>query len=211
MNKQTLEEIITEALLEAKQRTKEELKKNRQNHADEGQENSVKSKCFVSSLRKRFECYYNKNRVADDNLFNRVESAGETKEFLHDIAVKCMESVQSPMRRSEIQRIRYVLWQIEIEMSKGAREFMEDLNKLGAGTQYSNKLFVVQRCWLSDKNNKNTWANKQVKEIAKMQKGQFFVAFIPHPKDWNMCTEQTIAEMIKVEESISHIPESSID
>ena len=189
-------------------RSKKQLRKRT---LDEGDEHSIMSRCFVKCLRKQFVCYYNQNKVADENSFIRVASAGETKEFLHDIAVKCMESVQSPMRRSKIQRIRYVLWQIEIEMSEGAREFMEDLNKLGAGTQSSNKLYVVQRCWLSDEKNKKAWANEQAKEIANMQKGQFFIAFIPHPSDWSICKDQTVPEMIKVDELTSHIPERIID
>lgn len=179
MNQQKLKTFLKLALVEAKKKACEDLKTRTKEIVKEGQKNSIKSRWFVRCLRDLYAKHYQR----DCSI--RVASAGRPKEFLHDISVFKVECVPSPMEQSEIPRIVDVLWQIESEMSIDAQEFMVDLNKLSAGAYDSNKLYVIQRCWLCDDKNKLTWAEDQIKEIANKQIGSFYGAFVPHPSEWD--------------------------
>lgn len=170
MDKQKLEKVLSEAFDYAK------------NLCNEGKENRTRSKCFVDSLHVKLDCHYKKKDI-------KVYSAGAPVEFLHDISILQIKEVESPMKRGQIDRIKGVLWQIESELSDSPRDFLADLNKLAAGTLNSNKLFVVQHCWLNNEYKKKEWAKVQVEAIAEQQNGLFFVAFIPHPSDWDKDNE----------------------
>ena len=196
MNHEKLKELLKIALVAAKRKSSEKLLKAKKDTYDTRFENGFKSRKFVKSLRKQFDEYYQEHK--NDRSAIIVESAGKTKEFLHDISVMRAVCVPSPMEKSQIYRIVEMLWQIEIEMSNLAQDFMKDLNKLGAGSRDCNKLYVVQRCWLCNGNNKSEWAREQVSEIYEGQGGRFFFAFIPHPKDWNSWENETVDELIEV-------------
>ena len=209
MNREKLKQLLTDALIQAKINAQEKItQKAKERTVDEGNENNIRSRCFVNCLREQFERHY-QNKDTHPNSSVSVASAGEIKEFLHDIAVRCVESVPSPVRGKNIDRLVDVLWQIEIEMSDRAKEFLDDLNKLGAGTQHSDKLFVVQRHWLCEENHKRDWVNEQVLEIAKQQNGRFFIAFIPHPREWKNLSDQLVDKRIEVEEISVYIADVS--
>ena len=94
-----------------------------------------------------------------------------------------MEVIPGPVHPVEIDRIVNVLWQIEVELSDDGREVMHDLNKLRAGAVDSDKMFVVRKSWSDTAN--LTWLTEQILGIAEHQTGRLFVAFIPHPADWD--------------------------
>ncbi|MYC24319.1 MAG: hypothetical protein F4X56_00200 [Gammaproteobacteria bacterium] len=137
-----------------------------------------RSALFVKYLANQFRDYY-----SNDESIVRVASAGNPQEFLHDISISQIEIINSPVLEVELDRIVNVLWQIEVEMSNDGREVMYDLNKLRAGTVDSDKLFVVRKSWSDTVN--LTWLTEQVLGIAEHQTGRLFVAFIPHPADWD--------------------------
>lgn len=177
MNSTTLKNIITNAFTQARNDTLYDTRSKRI-------VNSERSKRFVKNLASEFKSFYSNDHRS------RVYLAGDPKEFLHDISVFRVEMVNSPNSLSLLERITDVLWQIESEMAHDADEWLEDLNKLGAGKDESDKLYVCKEVWNIDYANENTnlakknFAEIQVKKIAKNQMGRFFVAFIPHPLDW---------------------------
>ena len=189
--------MLSQALLKAKQRTAKKVLSASEEQYSTGAINGMKSRKFVKCLRKQFHDFYDAQTL--DNKFTiRVESAGKTKEFLHDISVIRVKSVPSPTGRSQVKRIVEVLWQIEIEMSDDAPYVMEDLNKLGAGTATSKKLYVVQCCWLKNEYRKWEWLKKHTRKIAETQSGLFFLAFVPHPNEWDQLTDKTVKDFVKI-------------
>lgn len=185
MNVEDLRELLENALQTAKQDKTDLSKKS-------GIKHRQKSGKFVKYLAKQFKsCTRYRN---DESVF--VASAGNPKEFLHDISILKVVREQSPEELALIARILDVEWQVEIEMSDRATKFMEDLNKLGAGTQTSNKMYVVQHCWLQI-DSKQRWAIDQVSKIAQLQNGRFYLAFIPHPRDWDSAN---VVQSVKVQE-----------
>ena len=123
MNQEELRELLENAMQLAKQ-DKKNLSR------EVGVRNQQKSRRFVRNLAEEFK---NSSRYKNDKTI-QVASAGNPKEFLHDISIKKVASTPSPKKRAEIKRIVDVKWQIEVEMSDRAQNFMEDLNKLSAGT-----------------------------------------------------------------------------
>ena len=161
-----LRRLLEDALGQAMQGTNDEI------------DNKSKSAKFVECLTNKFRDYYSK-----DDLIIRVTSRGNPREFLHDISICQVEEISGPVNEAEIDRVVSVLWQIEVELSDNGSEVMHDLNKLRAGAVDSDKMFVVRKSW-SDTTNL-TWLTEQVLGIAEHQTGRLFVAFIPHPSEWD--------------------------
>ncbi|MCY3541432.1 MAG: hypothetical protein OXH31_05945 [Gammaproteobacteria bacterium] len=141
-------------------------------------DNKSRSAKFVECLTNKFRDFYKKG-----DLIVRVSSRSNPPEFLHDISINQVEVISGPVREVEIDRVVNVLWQIEVELSNDGREVMHDLNKLRAGAVDSDKMFVVRKSWSDTAN--LTWLTEQVLGIAEHQTGRLFVAFIPHPADWD--------------------------
>lgn len=146
--------------------------------ANDDPDNKTRSAVFVECLTKKFRDYY-----SNAEFEVRVSSKGNPREFLHDISINQVEVIPGPVHPVEIDRIVNVLWQIEVELSDDGREVMHDLNKLRAGAVDSDKMFVVRKSWSDTAN--LTWLTEQILGIAEHQTGRLFVAFIPHPADWD--------------------------
>ena len=208
MNKEKVKEFVATALEEAIRNSPKKVKdkckelKKKKKKLSDGTKNSIRSRCFVKCLRDHFETssYIEdlRKQYSDDYLI-KVVSATKPREFLHDISISKEVRVLSPKDRktARIFRIEEVLWQIESEMSEKARDVMDDLNKLGAGTMNSKKLFIVQLFWLQDNCCRN-WLRDRVNEIAVNQKGSFYLAFIPHPCEWIEVNMRNIEEYVTV-------------
>ncbi len=62
-------------------------------------------------------------------------------EFLHDICIAQIGTVQANIHDTRLDTVKSVLWQVESEFSSDSREAVKDFNKLVAGSG-ENKLFI---------------------------------------------------------------------
>lgn len=180
MDKNELKDLLERALRQAIRET-DHLPNDRYRNAS-------RSRSFVRCVAR-----FLKERYATD-VTSRVSLAGDPKEFLHDISISQVELIDAPKHKVKLKRVVKLLWQIEVEMSNSGRDFLEDLNKLRAGTVDSNKLYVVRQSW-STVEPHFQWAIEQVSRVADQQEGQFFLGFIPHPADWDK-SEPSVALLV---------------
>ena len=113
----------------------------------------------------------------------RVFSRGDPKELLYDITVIERFTDLSPKRKVELELPDKCLWQIESELEESnSRDLTDDLGKLALGAA-ENKIFVTSDTW-SENHDKRDWLEKVASKVAQKSTGQFYLAYIPHPKDF---------------------------
>jgi len=98
-------------------------------------------------------------------------------EFLFDILVCRVDTVESAIHKKTLYYIREVMWQVESELAQDSRQALIDFNKLVLGSA-DNKLFVGSQ--VSD----NASFLNVLSPTAKVCQGNVFAALIPHPRRW---------------------------
>ena len=111
-------------------------------------------------------------------------------EFLFDVMVGQTGTVQSFQHRSQsLEYIDHCEWAIESELDdSNSRQIVVDMSKLVVAAA-NNKLFIASR---SDKEEK---IKEMAKNIARNSAGNFYLCFIPHPKDWNSSERPRLLEL----------------
>lgn len=155
--------------------------------------NSVRAARWIESLNSEL-----RREFTLDSGF-RVFSRGQPKELLYDITVIKCYTVISPKRMAELELPEKCLWQIESELQESnSRDLTDDLGKLILGAAES-KLFVASDTWFEN-NDKRIWIEKEASEVAQKCSGKFYLAFIPHPKEFLAKPVKTTVKVWKDDE-----------
>ena len=129
----------------------------------------------------------------------RVFSRGHPKELLYDITVIKCYTVISPKRKAKLELPRECFWQIESELEESnSRDLTDDLGKLALGAA-ENKLFITSDTWCENED-KRDWLERVASEVAQKCIGQFYLAYIPHPKDFLAKPVKTTVKVWKDDE-----------
>lgn len=124
-----------------------------------------------------FRSFYGNNpNKATAEIFN-------LNEFLFDIVIAQMIEINSASQSNtkKLQAIYCGKWIVESEFqTNNSRALLLDLNKL-AIAKSENKLFIMSDC---NKNTMKDWVIKTAKELMNMEEENFYLAIVPHPKDW---------------------------
>lgn len=152
-------------------------------------ENRNKSKNFVEALAGEFRKSYSCDKDSKISVFSKHYEKHKVdfglNELLFDICICEVERTPSASGRRELSFVKKGLWAIESEMAKNSREAIYDFNKLVLSAAAS-KLFIGPLVTDQEK----------FKEVllnpAKACAGNVYLAFIPHPREWEKGQAQTI-------------------
>ncbi len=141
--------------------------------------NQSRSKEWVESLANSLREYYNSDppvRVFS-KYFEGNRKAFQLNEFLYDIHICRISTVESARQGKVLEYIKDALWQIESELARDSRKAVIDFSKLVVGNS-KNKLFIGPQT--SD----NTAFINTLLPPARCCGGKIFVALISHPESW---------------------------
>jgi hypothetical protein len=143
--------------------------------------NAQRSAFWIECLAKAFRSIEWEEDIAvfsKDYYGNRVEFG--MNEMLYDVTVAEIKTIKSA-RSKEIKVISNVKWLIESEFQKSnSRAITIDFSKLVIG-RAENKLLIISEGMLIP-----TWIENAIPEIIKSDNCNFYLAVIPHPKDWHL-------------------------
>ena len=145
-----------------------------------GRSNSERSKLWVECLAHGLRTIPWERQVAVFSRdYNNNQSEFRLNELLFDITVAEVEIIKS-VRGANITTITAAKWLVESEFNKtDSRDVIIDFSKLVIGSS-ENKLLVI-----SAESSLTSWAKEVIPDILKCINCNFFLAFLPHPEDWD--------------------------
>lgn len=138
-----------------------------------------RSRNFVGALGDALAAHYEK--FPDVCVFSRGRAQQvfpRREEFLFDVLVARVDAVRSPVHQASLPFIREPLFQVESELKSDTRETLVDASKIVCGAAAQS--LVVVPATPRPNHYLDTLA-----AIARRVRGGMFVAFVPHPRQWN--------------------------
>jgi len=140
-----------------------------------------RSRVWVETLADHFRQHF--EREPDVRVFSKHNPSHRKdfglNEFLFDILVCRVDTVESAVHKRTLYYVRDVMWQVESELTKDSRKALLDFNKFVLGSA-DNKLFVGSQ--VSDR---VSFLSVLI-PAAKACQGNVFAALIPHPRHWTI-------------------------
>lgn len=155
--------------------------KNNQEISNKKKDHSLRSKDWIECLAEEFR------KELSSSEF-RVFSAGHSgnrkefklNEFLFDISVVKIKTIPSASGKKNLTYVAGMEWAIESEFQKSdSRASIIDFSKLIISS--ANKKLLI----LPDSHNLKKWALSTLCNAIEDTQGNYFLAFVPHPADWN--------------------------
>ena len=109
-------------------------------------------------------------------------------EFLHDICIARIGTVQANIHDTDLDIVTGVLWQVESEFSSNTREAVKDFNKLVAGSA-ENKLFIGPYRRSTPRARSAASGYREVLRSVLINADirsdeNWYLGIVPHPKQW---------------------------
>ena len=153
--------------------------------AAKGESNKRKAERWVDCLGKAFLKHYKES--SQTVFWCRNEANWQDfrlKELLFDVSVCEIKKGSSISGRVRLPFVSHCYWQVESEVNDSdSREITKDFSKLVMGNS-DNKLFVSSLV-------KHKEAAKNLSsDMACHCKGNLYLCFIPHPRDWGKASDK---------------------
>lgn len=140
----------------------------------------ARERAFVKALATQFEARYEGEEFRTFSLYGRgnlADFGGE--QLLFDIEVCRVASASSAQRKKEtFYVVREALWQVEIDLSQDWRRVVFAMNRLRCGAA-ENKLVIAAAPRTAQDN-----FLKTLEQPDAVPGEKFYLATIPHPRDW---------------------------
>lgn len=172
---------------------------------EQGDTDKDRSSRWIEELSGELETFYSGSTMDHVAVFRRTctaeffSHAGGRSEFLFDILACQMGTCPPPVHKGAdpLDFIQQPLLQVESELASNTREAAEDLSKLVCGSAPLS-LFVGPLPTSGPENYLYV-----AEQVAASISGEFFCAFIQHPKDWSLPSRAP--QLYKWEDAWRHV------
>lgn len=141
------------------------------------------SENWINALAEQFQGEYplrsNFRVFWKDNPGNRSDFG--LNEFLYDISVCEVTSVELVLQGKQLTFVRNAIWQVEFEFAKDSRQALFDFSKLVVGSG-QNKLFISPQVSKEDE------FLRVLREPASFCTGTVYLSMVPHPREWKIAS-----------------------